>query len=645
MHLTYYKLSADPFRLSPDPRFCFPHRTYRKAMTYMRHALQRAEGFIVITGQPGMGKTTLINDLFRGISSDQINIARLVSTQLVADDLLRLVAYELDLDPAGIDKASVLNRVGQFLKQQHREGRRTLLVVDEAQDVTGEALEELRLLTNLQVDGQQLLQIFLVGQEELRDLVSAPTLVQLHQRVIAAAHIDPLSGAETREYIKHRLRRVGWEGDPLISNQAYTMIHRFSRGIPRQINQICSRLLLHGSIEERHRLGLQDLQIVIDELYGEMLLPAGVQEIADTVVWSLDGQEETYDERPLSRSETPAMDATSRNNTTTAAAGRMKPAASRHQPAPAGNTGSTGGGRAVDSQRDPGTVANTAVATNTAADTTPVTHASPAPAAVPDRRIGRVDSKRNPLRVVAVTLLIGGLLAALLFTMNSETGIRVRDKLADLIPSGNWKQFTATVLPAPEPVAIPEQPANNIPAEPAPQPATATDTATVPAEVIYRENELPEEIDAGTEPAAMLVPLSSLESDLTENGLQVERLEDDRLKVNLNNAGLFEFNSTELSETSSTELKRLADILRKHDDARIRVVGHTDSSGDPRFNLALSQVRAKVVADYLTDQGLSSDHIRSEGRGDRDTRNEAATRDRPDLRRRIEIYLSPLQDG
>jgi len=625
MHLTYYKLRADPFRLSPDPGFCFPHRTYRKAMTYMRHALLRAEGFIVITGQPGMGKTTLINDLFRGISSDQFRIARLVSTQLLADDLLRLVAYELDLDPAGMDKASVLNRVGQFLKQQHREGRRTLLVVDEAQDVTGEALEELRLLTNIQVDGQQLLQIFLVGQEELRDLVSAPTLVQLHQRVIAAAHIDPLSCTETREYIKHRLRRVGWEGDPLISNQVFTMIHRFSRGIPRQINQICSRLLLHGSIEERHRLGLQDLKIVIDELYGEMLLPLGVQEIADTVIWSLDSRQETYDERPFSRTEKPVTAAASRNTTTTAATGRVRPANSRHQPAPAGTAVNTGGGVAVDSRPDAGTAANTTVPIHTAADTSQVTHARSAPAAVNRSRTDRTDRKRSPLRMVAISVLIGGLLLALLLTMNSEMGIRWRDKLADLVPSGNTEQFLATVLPTPEPAAAPEEHANDAPAEPAQQPAAAAGTAT--------------------EPAVRAAPLSRLETDLIENGLQVERLEEDRLKVNLSNAGIFEFNSTEISDTSSTELKRLADVLRKYDEARIHIVGHTDSSGEPGFNLALSQVRAKVVADYLISQGLSSDHIRSEGRGDRDTRNETATRNRPDLRRRIEIYLSPLQDG
>jgi len=670
MHLKYYKLRADPFRLSPDPRFSFPHRTYRKAMAYMRHALLRAEGFIVITGQPGMGKTTLINDLFRGIRPDQFRIARLVSTQLLADDLLRLVAYELDLNVAGKDKASVLNAVGQFLKQQHKEGRRTLLIVDEAQDVPGEALEELRLLTNIQVDGQQLLQIFLVGQEELRELVSTPTLVQLHQRVIAATHIDTLNCTETKEYIKHRLRRVGWEGDPLISNQAFIMIHRFSHGIPRQINQICNRLLLHGSIEERHRLGLQDLKTVIDELYEEMLLPPGVQEIADTVDWFSDSREEIYDEMPFPRAETQTTKAAApRNNATSTAADRTSPA---------GTSGNTGHGMAVDNRPDGGTAGNVTVPADAVNNTPPVIHAIPSSAAAHRSRTDRSGRKRSPLRVMAATVLIGVLLIALLivllFTIHNETGNRLRDELADLIPPGLREQFRATAMPAPGPATPPERRVNNAPAEPAQQPAVAahsvtqtvatTDIATEPAEAEAAETatepveatgtvtehaeaadtamEPAQAADTAMEPAVRSAPLSSLETDLINNGLQVEHLEDDRLKVKLSNAGLFKFNSTEISDASSAKLKKLADVLHKHDEVRIHIIGHTDSIGNPGFNLALSQIRAKGVADYLVSQGLPSDHIRSEGRGDRDTRNEISTQNQPELRRRIEIYLSPV---
>jgi len=307
MHETFYQLSAEPFRLSPDPRFCFEHRTYRKAMIYMRHALQRAEGFIMITGRPGTGKTTLIQDLLRTLKPNQAMVANLVTTQMTADDLLRLVAYSYNLDPEGVDKVDVLVRIDRFLKQQYQQGRRPLLIVDEAQDMAKDALEELRLLTNIQAGGQQILQIFLIGQEQLRDLVNAPSMEQLHQRMIAATHLEPLDNEDTEAYIKHRLRRVSWTGNPLLSKEAYAMIQQFSQGIPRQINQICNRLFLHGSIEEKHRLGISDVIIVIEELRQEFLLPMETADIDTAVPLPTDQQQETYEEEPRRPTAPPAM--------------------------------------------------------------------------------------------------------------------------------------------------------------------------------------------------------------------------------------------------------------------------------------------------------------------------------------------------
>jgi len=298
MYEAFYQLSADPFRLSPDPGFCFQHRTYRKAMTYMLHALQRAEGFIMITGQPGTGKTTLVNDLIRTLSSDRIAVAKIVSTQLTAEDLLNLVAYSFNLDPGGGGKAKVLVQVKRFLEQQYQHGRRPLLIVDEAQDMGEEALEELRLLTNILVGNHQLLQVFLLGQEQLRDAVNTPSLEQLNQRLIATTLLEPLDADDTRAYIKHRLRHVDWTGDPLLSTETYAMIQRYSQGIPRRINQICSRLFLHGSIEEKHRLGLPDLKIVVGELQQELLLPMDKEGINEVVSWPAEQYEESYEEEP-----------------------------------------------------------------------------------------------------------------------------------------------------------------------------------------------------------------------------------------------------------------------------------------------------------------------------------------------------------
>jgi len=541
MHPTYYNLSADPFRLSPDPRFCFPHRTYRKAMTYMQHALLRAEGFIIITGQPGMGKTTLINDLFRGLDTGKIRVARLVSTQLLADDLLRLVAYELDLDADEMDKASILNRIGMFLRQQHRDGRRTLLIVDEAQDVSGEALEELRLLTNIQHEGHQLLQIFLVGQEQLRDVVSAPELEQLHQRVIAAAHITPLDATETREYIKHRLRRVGWEGDPLISDQTFAMIHHFSRGIPRQINQICSRLLLHGSIEERHRLGLEDLKTVIDELHGEMLLPLGMQEIADSVVWPSEALEETYDERPRTRTENVATDATVATESP-ARPDRAEPAMEAR-----GSGIATAGEAAAQPAYDDGL--NITRVEIDQHDRPPIAADS-----LPDDRQAR---RRSRLPAVALSiLLVAGLLAASPVVLETETGSRVRDSLLsmlrgihpDLASALTSLGSKATKVSNPEAVKTAEADHDTLAAPVALQ-ADEASTGTRP-EGSTTTTDLPEQASetsppslpadhalTANKPVVTTLPPApiDIQAELSASGLQVERLEDGRLKVNLNN--------------------------------------------------------------------------------------------------------------
>jgi len=325
MYEAFYQLSADPFRLSPDPEFSFQHRTYRKAMTYMLHALQRAEGFIMITGQPGTGKTTLVGDLVSTLKSDQIAVAKIVSAQLTANDLLNLVAYSFNLDPDGGSKAKVLHLIEDFLKQEHQQGRRSLLIVDEAQGMSAEALEEVRLLTNIMDGNRQLLQIFLVGQEELQDTVKTHALVQLHQRLIAATHLEPLDTDDTRAYIKHRLRCVGWKGDPLLSTETYEHIQQYSHGIPRQINQICSRLFLHGSIEEKHRLGIADIKVVVEELQQELLLPMDNEGIYAMAQWpdeQDEEDEETYEEEsqtsnPAPKTVLPAIEKSGHRASTT----------------------------------------------------------------------------------------------------------------------------------------------------------------------------------------------------------------------------------------------------------------------------------------------------------------------------------------
>jgi len=271
MYEHFFNLTAEPFRLSPDHRFCYNHAQYAKAKAYMAYAFMRAEGFVMVTGQPGTGKTTLIGDLVESLADENVAVANLVSTQLAADDLLRMVAYAFGLAPVATEKSAVLQQLNNRFLALHREGGRALLIVDEAQDLTPHAMEELRLLTNLQLDGKPLLQIFLLGQPELRELIHDPALEQVHQRIIATSNLRALREDETRAYVEHRLQVVGWRNDPAISAAVYPIIYHFSEGVPRRINLICSRLFLHTFVEQRHQIGVEDARTVVQELQEEQL--------------------------------------------------------------------------------------------------------------------------------------------------------------------------------------------------------------------------------------------------------------------------------------------------------------------------------------------------------------------------------------
>lgn len=274
MFKDFYGYSEEPFRLTPDARFCFQHRSFAKARAYFQYALDHGEGFVLVTGRPGTGKTMLIDDLLAELAESRLLTFRIESAQMKADDLVRRIAYGFGLDPTGLDKATILHDFERRLDSRAQNGERALLIVDEAQILSVEALEELRLLTNLRPYGRSLIQIFLVGQDGLRDLIRLPKLEQLHQRVLCACHLEPLTLREARDYIAHRLECAAWVGDPVIEAAAVTAIHRASDGIPRLINKFMDRLLLHGWLEGRHRLGGGDARTVLGELRHELLLTA-----------------------------------------------------------------------------------------------------------------------------------------------------------------------------------------------------------------------------------------------------------------------------------------------------------------------------------------------------------------------------------
>ena len=282
MYEQYYGFSAKPFQLKPDPNFFFGSKGHKRAMAYLEYGLSQGEGFIVITGEVGAGKTTLVRNLFRKVKSEKILAAQIVNTHLNSDDTLRMVAAAFGLPYEDASKAALLTRLEQFLRACDQQGKRALLVVDEAQNLSPRTVEELRMLSNFQTDDKSLLQTFLLGQPEFRKTLLSSDMQQLRQRVIATYHLGPMDATETRAYIEHRLNTVGWRGDPSVSEGAFAAIYDYSGGIPRKINTLCDRLFLMGYLEEIHDFRSSEVNEVIGDIQQEFNLPASEVEAQNT---------------------------------------------------------------------------------------------------------------------------------------------------------------------------------------------------------------------------------------------------------------------------------------------------------------------------------------------------------------------------
>lgn len=266
MYREYYGFSDKPFQLTPDPRFFYAADCHQRAMAYLRYGLTQAEGYIVVTGPVGTGKSTLARHLLSEVGSAPVVVAQLVSTNLLPGELLLLIAREFGINVPGSDKAALLEALQTYLARLHRQGKRALLIVDEAQNLPAESIEELRMLSNFQVGNKPLLQSFLLGQEELRDIVDSPNMVQFRQRIIAQCHLEPLTAAEVKAYVEFRLTRVGWQGFPEFEPDIWAVIHKHTAGIPRRLNLFCDRLLLLGYLEEKSRLGASSAEAVAQDI-------------------------------------------------------------------------------------------------------------------------------------------------------------------------------------------------------------------------------------------------------------------------------------------------------------------------------------------------------------------------------------------
>ena len=273
MYERFYKLSDRPFQLTPDPRFFYASQGHRKALAFLRYGVQQGEGFVVITGGVGTGKTTLAQTFMEELKDQNIATASVVTTQLEDEDMIRSVAAAFGLPFQRLDKVSLLKSLETFFRDCVRQRKRVLLMVDEAQNLPARSIEELRMLSNFQFQGKPLVQTFMLGQSQLRKRISSIEFEQLRQRITAVHHLDSLNVNETKEYIEHRLRCVGWLDDPSISNAALLAIHEATAGVPRRINNVCERVLLYGFLEGLHHLDEQAVNAVVKELkdeYGEI---------------------------------------------------------------------------------------------------------------------------------------------------------------------------------------------------------------------------------------------------------------------------------------------------------------------------------------------------------------------------------------
>ena len=272
MYAPFFGLTQDPFSIAPDPHYLFMSGRHREALAHLLYGLDGGGGFVVLTGEIGTGKTTVCRCFLEQVPA-HCNVAYIVNPRLTAAELVQTVCEDFGVVAPGTAAGGETVRhwtglLNQFLLQAHAAGRNCVLIIDEAQQLSAEVLEQLRLLTNLETNERKLLQIVLIGQPELRDMLARPELEQLAQRVIARFHLDALSAEESTQYITHRLAVAGWSGPLPFDRAALRDIHRLARGVPRRINLLCGRALLGAYASGQRVVGRATVARAAREVFG-----------------------------------------------------------------------------------------------------------------------------------------------------------------------------------------------------------------------------------------------------------------------------------------------------------------------------------------------------------------------------------------
>jgi general secretion pathway protein A len=247
VYLEYYGLKEPPFDLTPNPRFLFFSLKHREAFNHLLYAIRERKGFVQLTGEVGAGKTTLCRALLNQLGK-QYSTALILNPVLDADGLMKAIAMEFGLQVKGKDRLETLQEINRFLISQLEQDRETILIIDEAQNLSEDLLEQTRLLSNLETDDRKLLQIILMGQPELRQRLENPALRQLRQRITVRYHLRPLTRGEVSQYVQHRLHVSGANGTPYFTRPALWRVYDYSQGIPRLVNAVCDKALLAGFV-------------------------------------------------------------------------------------------------------------------------------------------------------------------------------------------------------------------------------------------------------------------------------------------------------------------------------------------------------------------------------------------------------------